>query len=407
MPGPSYGWVIVAVSAMANSLAWSVRSTFALVYVALLGEFGWPRGQAALGYSLSWLLLILFSPLAGWLSDRLGARAVVPVGALVLGAGMALTGRAQALWHYALAFGVLGAAGIALIMMPAFAVTSRWFPASRGTALGIVSAGASASAVVFYPLNAWLIQALGWRDALAAYGLIIALGVAPAAAFLYRSAPAGAGDPAAPPAARAAGPASPPEWEWTLAGALRTPQLWAGFAMWGFGVIGYQIMTTHQVAHALDRGFDAATAAWAFGLGGLFTTLGNVVGGALSDRWGRGRVFALGSLVGLAGIWSFAALADGRDLPRLLVYAAAGGGFGMRISLLSAIPADVFQGRRFGAILGLVNAGGGLGGFIGPYLGGALFDLTGDYQVAFAASAGAVAVSAAAAWLAARPARPR
>src|SRR5688572_18584959 len=59
-----FRWVVVGVSAIVNSLAWSVRSTFALFYVALLHEFAWGRGEAALGYSLSWLLLIVFSPLA-------------------------------------------------------------------------------------------------------------------------------------------------------------------------------------------------------------------------------------------------------------------------------------------------------------------------------------------------------
>lgn len=397
MSAPAYRWVIVAVSASASSLAWSVRSTFALFYVALLSEFGWQRGEAALGYSLSWLLLIVFSPLGGWLGDRFGARVVVAAGGLLLGAGMALTGRVQGLGGYYVAFGVLGAAGIALIMMPAFATASRWFATGRGTALGLISAGASASAVIFYPLNAWLIAALGWRAAMAVYGLVIVLAVVPAAALLYRPAPsraAAAPDPAAGGA------------EWTLASALRTSQLWAAFAMWGLGVIGYQIMTTHQVAHALDRGFDAATVAWVFGLGGLFTTAGNVAGGILSDRWGRARVFGLGSGIGLAGIAFFARLSGPDDLPGLLAYAAAGFGFGMRISLLSAIPADVFQGRHFGAILGFANAGGGLGGFIGPFLGGYLFDVTGDYRLAFAVSALAVTGSAVAAWLAARRPAP-
>lgn len=393
----SYGWIIVAVSATASSLAWSVRSTFALFYVALLAEFGWQRGQAALGYSLSWLLLIVFSPLAGWLYDRFGARVVVAMGGLLLGAGMVLTGRVHSLWEYYLAFGVLGAAGIAFIMMPAFAVASRWFVTGRGTALGIISAGASASAVIFYPLNAWLIGGLGWREAMAAYGLIIVLGVVPAATLLYRRAPADAERGAISTA-----PTRRVETEWTLLAALRTYQLWAAFAMWGLGVIGYQIMTTHQVAHALDRGFEAATVAWVFGLAGVFTTLGNVVGGLLSDRWGRAPVFALGSAISVAGIVCFAQLGAPDDLARLLAYAGAGFGFGMRISLLSAIPADLFQGRNFGAILGFVNAGGGLGGFIGPFLGGYLFDLTGTYQLAFTVSALAIVASAVAAWIAAR-----
>ena len=72
-----YGWVITGLSALANTLAWSVRSTFALFYVALLQEFGWGRAETALGYSLSWLLLLLFSPVAGRLNDRFGPQVLV------------------------------------------------------------------------------------------------------------------------------------------------------------------------------------------------------------------------------------------------------------------------------------------------------------------------------------------
>ena len=160
---PPYRWVVVGVSATVNSLAWSVRSTFAAFYVALLGEFAWRRGEAAVGYSLSWLLLIVFSPLAGWLYDRWGARLLVPAGGLLLGLALVLTGRVTTLWQYYLAFGVLGGAGIACIQIPAAAIVGRWFVRSRGAAMGSISAGASASAIVFYPLNTYLIVALGWR----------------------------------------------------------------------------------------------------------------------------------------------------------------------------------------------------------------------------------------------------
>jgi MFS family permease len=401
-----YGWIIAGLSTLANTLAWSVRSTFALFYVALLQEFGWGRAETALGYSLSWLLLLVFSPVAGRLNDRFGPRILVPVGGLLLSSGLALTGRTHALWHYYLAFGVLVAAGIACIMMPAAAVISHWFIRSRGTAMGIISAGSSFSAFVFYPLNAWLIASFGWRHALDVYGLIILLGVGPLGALLYRRHPADVGAVAlgtqsATGALRAHAQQTVDVRELTLGAALRTYQLWAVFAMWGLGVIGYQIMMTHQVAHAVSQGFPSGTIAWAFGLSGIFTALGNLLGGFLSDRWGREWVFSLGSSIGVLGIWCFSALKGPHDLVLLLIYVAAGLGFGMRISLLTAIPADLFAGRHFGAILGFANGGGGLGGFIGPFLAGYLFDRTGDYELAFAVSALAILGSAVAVWVAA------
>ena len=120
--------------------------------------------------------------------------------------------------------------------------------------------------------------------------------------------------------------------------------------------------------------------------------------------WDRGSTaLVLGTLVAMAGIGCLAFLRGPQDLLLLLIYIASGFGFGMRIAQLSAIPADVFAGRQLGAILGVVQAGGGLGGAIGPFLGGWLFDVTGSYRLAFAAACAAIAGSAIAAWFAARP----
>lgn len=133
---------------------------------------------------------------------------------------------------------------------------------------------------------------------------------------------------------------------------------------------------------------------------------GNLLGGWLSDRLGRGWVFAAGTCVAIAGIACLGLTGGPEHLPLVVLYAMSGFGFGMRIAQLSTIPADVFAGAHLGAILGVVQAGGGLGGAIGPALGGWLFDATGSYGLAFAVAAISIAGSAVAAWFAARaPAR--
>lgn len=401
--GPGrYRWVVVSASTAVNALAWGTRSTFALFFVAMLAEFGWGRGSTALGYSLSWLAFVVFAPAAGWLGDRVGTRAVVATGGLILGAALVLTGRATSRTDYYLCFGVLAAAGTAAIIVPATTIVTRWFVRARGTAMGILSTGGPASAVAFYPVNAWLITTLGWRRALAVFGCLVAAATI-SLALLYRDPPA-SGD------GSARGPR--PGWprhadlraeEWTLRRALRSGRLWAAFVMTALGVIGFQIMATHQVAHAVDRGVPPATVVWLFSFGALCMMAGNLLGGWLSDRLGPGRVFTLGSIVAIAGIACLAAVRGPHDLPLLFLYTASGVGFGMRIAQLSAIPADLFSGPHLGAILGVVQAGGGLGGAIGPFLGGWLFDVTGSYALAFLIAAGAVAGSGVAAWLATRP----
>jgi MFS family permease len=389
-----YRWVVLGVSTMINGLPWAVRATFALFYVAILNEFAWGRGATALGYSLSWLAFVFAAPAAGWLSDRWGARAVVTLGGAVLGTALMLTARVTSLAAYYLCFGVLSAVGMACMLVPSTTIVTRWFVRSRGTAMGILSAGNAASAVVFYPVNAWLIATFGWRTALVVFGSFIAL-AAVALAPLYRN-PPGAAD--GRDASR-----SDVEARWTLRRALASSRLWAAFTMTMLGVIGYQIMFTHQVAHAVDRGFAPATVVWIFAFGAASMMAGNLLGGWLSDQLGRGWVFALGTAVAVLGIVAFAAVRGPHDVALLVLYTAAGFGFGMRIAQLQAIPADVFAGPHLGAILGVVLAGAGLGGAIGPFLGGWLFDVTGSYRWAFTIAAVAVAGSAVAAWIAARP----
>ncbi len=394
-------WTVVGVSTAINALAWGSRATFALFYVAMLEEFAWGRGPTAFGYSLSWLAFVFFAPAAGWLSDRWGTRTVVASGGAILGVALALTGQATSLGQYYLCFGVLGAAGVAAMLIPSTTIVTRWFVRSRGTAMGVLSTGPG-SAVIFYPLNAWLIAALGWRTALVAFGCIVAA-AAVSLTLLYREPPSGkdrsAGEPDTTRSDKA--PAAGPVW--TLPRALRSIRLWAAFVMTALGVIGFQIMATHQVAHAMDRGVPQQTAVWLFAFGAACMMAGNVLGGWLSDRVGRGWVFVAGTAVAILGIGCLAAVRGPQDLGLLVLYAVSGFGFGMRIAQLSAIPADVFAGPSLGAILGVVQGGGGLGGAIGPFLGGWLFDVTGSYRLAFAAACVAVAGSAVAAWVAARP----
>lgn len=394
-------WTVVGVSTIVNALAWGARSSFALYYVAMLEEFAWGRGPTALGYSLSWLGFVLFAPIAGWLSDRWGTRTVVTAGGMILGAALALTGQVTSLPPYYLCFGLLGAAGIAGMLIPSTTIVTRWFVRSRGTAMGVLSTGPG-SAVVFYPLNAWLIATLGWRTALVAFGGLVATATV-SLALLYREPPpprrlAGG---AAFTSARGAATSSE---VWTLRRALRSVRLWSAFTMTALGVIGFQIMATHQVAHAIDRAVPRDTAVWVFAFAAACMMAGNVAGGWLSDRAGRGRVFVAGTAVAVLGILCFAAIRGPEDRVLLLIYALSGFGFGMRIAQLSTIPADVFAGPHLGAILGVVQAGGGLGGAIGPFLAGWLFDVTDSYRLAFLAACVAVAGSAVAAWFAARPA---
>src|SRR2546429_5156916 len=106
--------------------------------------------------------------------------------------------------------------------------------------------------------------------------------------------------------------------------------------MTALGVIGYQIMATHQVAHAVDRGFGQATVVWLFAFGAGCMMAGNLLGGWLSDQFGRGSVFALGSIIAIVGIRCPTLLRSPSDCSLLPPFKAYGFGFCMRIAPPSA-----------------------------------------------------------------------
>src|SRR5439155_21299674 len=169
----------------------------------------------------------------------------------------------------------------------------------------------------------------GWRGALVALGGALAV-TTTMLALLYREPPA-AGE-------RAAGIAharSIDDNDWSLRRAVRSVRLWAAVSMTALGVIGYQIMATHQVAHAVDRGFQPTTVVWLFAFGAGCMMAGNLLGGWLSDHLGRAWGFALGFVGAIIGIGCLAAVSGPSDLALLVLYTASGFGFCMRIAHLS------------------------------------------------------------------------
>jgi MFS family permease len=402
------GWRILAVACTVNAFAWSTRASFAAVYAAMLQDLGWSRTQAVLGYALSWLALVPCSPLAGWLYDHLGPRVVVPLGGLALALGVALTGHIVTPAQYYLSYGGLVGFGIAATLGPSSALLSRWFVRRRGTALGLYAAGSSVGTLLSLPLVAWLVAASGWRATLAGYGAVLALTLTLPPLLVYRDSPEALGQE--PDGGRGPAPARvriTSEHPWTVRAALGTVTFWAAFAMLLLGVVAFQIVTTHQVAFAVNRGIRAERAAAAFGLVGVFQLLGNLTGGTLSDRLGRQFVFQSGSVLGLVAVVVLTSVDGPADFWKLYLFALFMGlGFGARISLLSAIPADAFGGPRFGAILGLLQIGSGLGGFVGPTLAGLIYDASDSYRVAFLTAGAAVLLSGLAAWFARPPRVP-
>jgi MFS family permease len=192
-----------------------------------------------------------------------------------------------------------------------------------------------------------------------------------------------------------------------VAAALRTRAFWALFFAYLCTPLAVFPVVTHQVAFAVDQGFPRMFVAGIFGLTGFMSTAGRILFGIAADRLGRANSATISYGCTAAGTLSLLALETWKHPAPLYGYAFLFGlGFGARGPIITAMASQLFQGRRFGVIYGLLSIGNGIGGAIGPWFGGAIHDLTGSYLIAFLIAVSFCGFGAGCFWLA-QPPRPR
>ena len=177
-----------------------------------------------------------------------------------------------------------------------------------------------------------------------------------------------------------------------------------GFAFLQFvlGPLSVMPVITHQAVFFRDQGLSEMTSAWIVGLFGLTTFVGMLCSGFFSDRISREKIYSLGTLFLILGCICLMLFRPGTGFVLPVAYSVFFGlGFGSRPSMDAATAADIFKGRHFGLIYGLLNVGLGLGHFFGPLVGGRIYDVTGNYTIAFAFSIAAVCLSTLCIWLSA------
>jgi MFS family permease len=191
--------------------------------------------------------------------------------------------------------------------------------------------------------------------------------------------------------------------DWTLRAAMATPTLWLLFATRIMTPLGMMMVVPHHVVYLVEQGFDKLTAAFAFGSLGAFSFAGRVVFGALSDRIGRVPTICMTYGLSIVGTLLLMSLHDSSQTVLLWCHIVIYGlGFGARGPVTSSLVIDLFHGKHYGAILGFLEIGSGLGGTIGPWLSGFLFDRTGSYVLSFSVSMAVLVLATVSAWLAGR-----
>ncbi|MEQ8662496.1 MAG: MFS transporter [Gammaproteobacteria bacterium] len=395
------GKTTLAVLALTLALAYGIWYAYSVLLVALLADFGWSRSTVAGAFSVFAIVHGGCNPLVGMLCDRVAPAAVSALASVVLAAALYACSLVQQPWQLYLAFGGVTAVSVAACgWVPAVVQVQRRFPHRLGFAIGIVSSGVGVGMFVVVPLCQALIDAAGWRFAFRALGALAIAVILPCSLYLLRGTPrravprAPAGDADTVTAAGALAPRSI-----TLGEAARTLPFWLIVAAFFFGSLCSQTLQVHQVAFLVDHGIAAFAAASVVGVVGLASIVGKTGGGWLSDRVEREVVYVAGIAILVVSVGVLFAV--GRHTSQAGAYGFAillGIGYSATAALVPAMVSDRFQGRHFGAILGIGLLGSAAGSALGPWLGGYLFDLSGSYTLPFAIAAVSGVVAGAAGW---------
>lgn len=409
-----YGWVVIAVAFVTMGIGVNARTAFSLLYPPILDEFGWGYGGTAAIFSIGFIISTLATPIVGILMGRFGPRIAIPVGAIMVAAGLVLATLANALWQFYLTLGFLVIGGSIFISYIGHSMfLANWFHRKRGLAVGVAFSGVGVGGIVLFLWIQSIITSVGWRvSCWAIAGLLIAI-VVPLNLIFQRQRPEDLGlTPDGEAAARETDTATPQvdtivdhDWvatEWTVRRALATSRFWWLALTLGTGLFAWYTVQVHQSQYLEQLGFGKEQVALALGVVVMSGIVGQIFLGHLSDRIGREMVWTI-SLSGYVLCYVILLLMASQPSAFLMyAMAAAQGALGYGLaSLYGSMPADMFQGPRFAAILGMVSVAANLGAGVGPWVAGIIFDFSNSYDSAWWLTIAVSCTSILAVWLAA------
>jgi len=182
-------WVVAFAALGIMSIAYGAPFVAVVALKQIAGELGSARSVPALAYSLAWLGAAFGGIAMGRIADRVGVKWTVAFGALMIGAGLAVStgGGTWRLWvGHGLFIGLLGNAGI---NAPCYIYVSRWFDRHRGAALALISSGQYVAGAIWPPVFERGIALFGWRQTMLVFAVVVVVLVAPLALLILRAPP--------------------------------------------------------------------------------------------------------------------------------------------------------------------------------------------------------------------------
>jgi MFS family permease len=363
--------VIIVCGCLIGAIGFGPRAALGLFLTPMSSTYGWGRDVFALALAIQVLIWGAATPFAGAIADRYGSLRVLSAGAVLYFVGLVLMAHSTTPGMLNLSGGLLTGLGIAgtsfTLVLASF---SKLMPAEwRGFAFGIGTAAGSFGQFLFSPLAVGLIGHLGWQDALIALGVFTLLMIP--LAFGVRTPPM---DMAATAGVQ----------KQSLVQALSEAFGHRSYVLLvlGFFTCGFQLLfiTVHLPAYLVDRGLSVDAGAWTIGVIGLFNIVGSITAGWLGDRMPKRYLLSVIYLLRSLAVVVFI------TLPVTSVSAVVFGA-SMGLLWLSTVPptsglvALMFGTRWMATLFGFAFFSHQVGGFLGVWLGGLLFERTGSYDV--------------------------
>ncbi|MFT3820961.1 MAG: MFS transporter [Rubrivivax sp.] len=351
------------------TLSMGIRHGFGLFLQPISMDRGWPRETFAFAMALQNLAWGLAGPAAGMWADRFGAFRVLAVGSLLYALGLVSMALATSGAAFAGGAGlILGMAQSGTTYAVIYGVIARNVaPEKRSWAMGITAAAGSFGQFLMVPVEGALIGSFGWQNALVLLGLL-ALAMIPLGFGLRES----------PQAAAASGP------QQTVRAALREAFAYPSFR-WltaGYFVCGFQVVFigVHMPSYLKDHGLAPQVATTALALIGLFNVIGTYTAGVLGQKLAKRHILAGIYLLRGVAITLFV-LAPLTPWSVYVFSAVIGLLWLSTVPPTNAIVAQIFGVRYMSMLGGFVFLSHQVGSFMGVWLGGKLYDMTGSYAI--------------------------
>ena len=369
-------WTLVLACAFGFSFSSVINYTFGLFIEPMGSEFGWSRAQLSLGLTLSAVVSVFVSPFVGILIDRWGVRRIALPGLVLLTLSIASFALADgsmtqwlALWS---AFAIIDLSVKSTVWTTAVAGA---FDAERSLAIAFTLGGVSICQILGPPLAQVLIADYGWRAAFVAIGagwggvaLLLSL------FFLYDSRDQSRRDGTAGATIKAL-----PAAGMSLREAFASPPLiLIALATFITMLLGIAVLV-HQIPILTAGGISRQHAAYIASLGGAAGIAGKLITGWLMDRKDPGTV---GAIILAVSAVAYGLLLDSLRTVPMAILAIMVTGFASAAKLqICAYMTSRYAGmRNFGAIFGVMSSVIALGGGLGPFVAGLVFDSFGTYD---------------------------